>query len=60
VSDQPPAASHSVGASHLSLVTLELRGQSGNSLLSSLRSRSIAHEAVFAANDCLIAATCVG
>jgi hypothetical protein len=33
VSDQTPAASHSVGASHLSLVTLELRGQSRNSLL---------------------------
>jgi hypothetical protein len=41
VSDEAPAASHSVGASHLSLVTLELRGQSRNSLLqlAALRSR---------------------
>jgi hypothetical protein len=61
VSDETPAASHSVGASHLSLVTLELRGQSRNSLLQLARSRSIATRRVFAANNCfLIAATCAG
>jgi hypothetical protein len=61
VSDQTPAASHSVGASHLSLVTLELRGQSRNSLLQLAALPLDRHEAVFAANNCfLIAATCVG
>jgi hypothetical protein len=49
------AASHSVGASHLSLVTLELRGQSRNSLLQLAALPLDRHEAVF-----LIAATCVG
>jgi hypothetical protein len=61
VSDETPAASHSVGASHLSLVTLELRGQSRNSLLQLAALPLDRHEAGVSANNCfLIVATCVG
>ena len=46
MSDETPAASHSVGASHLSLVTLELRGQSRNLLLQLAALPRDRHEAV--------------
>ena len=50
VSDETPDASHSVGASHLSLVTLELRAKAAIRSFSSRRFRSIATRRVFAAN----------